>query len=148
MRLTLVLLSALVLTACGGNGAPPVPAADEGPMRYFVTVTAEHPQARGMAMVLSRQLVARGAEVRVLLCGPGGELGLRDAEGPTLQPADASPGQMLRALMADGARVEVCAIFLPNTQWSEADLADGVSVARPGDIAEHMLQRDVRFLNF
>ena len=148
MRPTLVLLSAMALTACSGDGAPPAPRADEGPARYFVTVTAEAPQARGMAMVLSRQLVARSAEVRVLLCGPGGELGLRDAEGPTLQPAGASPEQMLRALIADGAQVEVCAIFLPNTRWSEADLVDGVTVARPADIAEHMLEPGVRFLTF
>ena len=148
MRLTLLLMTALALTACGDDGTPPAPDADEGPVRYFVTVTAEDPQARGMAMVLSRQLVARGAEVRMLLCGPGGELGLRDAEGPALQPPGASPEQMLRALIGDGARVEVCAIFLPNTPWSEADLVDGVTVARPVDIAEHMLEPGVRFLTF
>lgn len=50
--------------------------ADPAKPGLFVFVTSENAEVHGMAMVLSIQSVQYGAEVRVLLCGPGGDLAL------------------------------------------------------------------------
>lgn len=39
---------------------------------------------------------------------------------------------------AEGASVDVCAIYLPNSEYSNADLREGVGVAAPGPIAQMM----------
>ncbi len=113
----------------------------------FVTVTSADSQTRGMALVLANQMAEQGAEVRVLLCGPGAELALHDYQPPRLKPRDVTPRQLLHNLMGGGATVEVCAIFLPNTGYEEGDLAEGIGVARPDDVAEWMLQPNVRWFS-
>jgi len=120
---------------------------DSDDQRVFVTVTSGEAQTRGMALVLANQMAGQGAEVRVLLCGPGGELALADHQPPKLKPRDVTPVQLLSGLIDQGATVEVCAIFLPNTGYEESDLADGIGVARPDDVAEWMLQPGVRWFS-
>lgn len=120
----------------------------ESPKRLFVTVTAADDMTRGMALVLANQVVDRGAEVRVLLCGPGAELALADHESPPLAPRGVTPQQMLVRLMEAGAVVEVCALFLPNTGHTTDCLLEGVGVGDPGDVADYMLEPHVHFLTF
>lgn len=116
--------------------------------QVFVTVTAEDNQTRGMAMVLSRQMHDQGAELRVLLCGPGGELAIEGIQATPLAPRGVTPQQLLRGLIADGVKVEVCAIFLPNTEWEPEDLIEGVGTAMPPDVAAYMLGEGVRYFTF
>jgi len=114
----------------------------------FVVVTQEDNMTQGMAMVLANQSLDQGAEVRVLLCGPGATLALSGHDGDPLQPREVSPGQLLNRLIAQGAQVDVCAIFLPNTEWTENDLRDGVGVAQPPEVAAYMLRPGVRYFTF
>ena len=51
-------------------------------------------------------------------------------------------------LMKSGAKVEVCALFLPNSDWKAADLIDGVGVAKPGEVAAYMMQTSVKVLSY
>ena len=55
---------------------------------------------------------------------------------------------MLSALMKAGAKVEVCALFLPNSDWKESDLIAGVTVAKPADVATYMMQPHVKAMTF
>jgi hypothetical protein len=116
-------------------------AADDA--RPLVTVvTAENPQTQLMAMVLSMQAVEQGHSLRILLCGPGGDLALRDApEGATAPqpPRDMSPQGLMQALMGRGAQVEVCAIYLPGLGADAGVLLEGVGVAQPPEMAGAML---------
>jgi len=86
--------------------------------------------------------------VRVLLCSEAGKLALKGHEAPTLKPRDISPKQMLESLMQQGARVEVCALFLPNLGKAQEDLVQGVSAAKPPVITELLLNKKVRLLTF
>lgn len=122
------------------------------PAEKLVTVvTSENPQTQLMAMVLTAQAVEQGAETRILLCGPGGDLALIDAPETATAPQpprDASPQGMLQMLMANGVTVEVCAIYLPG-MGAEADvLIEGVGVAQPAAMAGAMLETDARVWSF
>ncbi len=115
--------------------------------RLFVTVTGSATQDRAMPLVLANQAADQGLEVRVLLCGEGGKLAVADYEAETFAPRDVSAKDLLMRLMGEGAVVEVCAIFLPNTEFDEDDLIDGVGVAQPGDIADYMMGPRTRILS-
>ena len=119
--------------------------------RLVTVVTSAEPQTQLMAMVLTMQAVQQGADVHVLLCGPGGDLGLREApEAATAPqpPRDMSPQGLMRAIMAEGGRVEVCAIYLPGRGEGPEVLLDGVGVASPPDMAAAMLAAEARVWSF
>jgi intracellular sulfur oxidation DsrE/DsrF family protein len=101
-----------------------------------------------MAMVLGNQVAAKGASVRVLLCDAAARLAVEGESFPSFQPAGKTPQNLLQGLMQKGATVEVCAIFLPNTEYEQSDLLSGVGVAKPGPVADHMLKPDVRYFTF
>lgn len=119
-------------------------AADE----VFVVVTSGEAQTQMMAMVLATQMKAKGASVRILLCDAGGTLAVEDESFPTFKPADRTPQELLQGLMQEDTPVEVCAIFLPNTDYEQSDLLDGVGVAKPEPVAEYMMNPDVRYFTF
>ena len=56
--------------------------------------------------------------------------------------------QMLSGLLKAGATVEVCALFLPNADRAPTDLTDGVTVAKPPEVAAYMLKPGVRAFGF
>ena len=114
----------------------------------FVVVTAEDNQTRGMALVLARQMLDQGATLRVLLCGPGGELAIAGAQEAALAPRGITPQQLLRGLIADGVQVDVCALFLPNSPHGEDQLLEGIGVAMPPEVARYMLGDGVRYFTF
>lgn len=138
-------LPVLLLLAAMGWSPTPAVAQDTA---IFVVVTQEDNMTQGMAMVLANQSLDQGAEVRVLLCGAGATLALSGHDGELLQPREVSPGQLLNRLISQGAQVDVCAIFLPNTEWTEADLREGVGVAQPPEVAAYMLRPSVRYFTF
>lgn len=105
-------------------------------------------QTQGMAFVLATEAKRQGAEVQVLLCSEAGRLALREYDPPALKPRDVTPKQMLQGLMQQGVKVEVCALFLPNTGKAPEDLLDGIHPALPATIVEKLPQREVRLLTF
>lgn len=126
--------------------------ADEAAVPALVTVlTAEHPETQLMAMTLTLQAINQGSTARVLLCGPAGDMALRQPPASATQPqkpANVSPRQLLDKIIASGAPVEVCAIYLPNRSLDAAALADGIRAARPDAMAGHLLAPNTRILSF
>ena len=111
----------------------------------FFNVTSSDNQAQGMAMVLAGQMAEQKASVRMLLCGPAGQLALKSYEPAALKPKNVTPKQMMEGLIKGGATVEVCALFLPNAGKTPADLIDGVAVAKPPEVAAFMAKRSPSF---
>ncbi|MGH1451380.1 MAG: hypothetical protein ACRBBM_18400 [Pseudomonadaceae bacterium] len=105
-------------------------------------------QTQGMAMVLGNALSDQGADVHVLLCDQAADLALASYQGSPLKPKDLTPGQMLRRLMSQGASVKVCALYLPNSQYTQADLLEGVGVATPVEMAAQMRDPEFRIFSF
>ena len=114
----------------------------------FVNVSTADNQSQGKAMVLATQMLEQKAAVRILLCGPAGQLALKTYEPAALKPRNVTPKQMLSGLMKAGATVEVCALFLPNADRAPTDLTDGVTVAKPPEVAAYMLKPGVRAFGF
>ncbi|MFP4184043.1 MAG: DsrE family protein [Halorhodospira sp.] len=129
--------------ALGGAGA----AQAEEPDKLFVSVTSEDRQTQGFSLILATKAMEQGQEPRILLCGPGAEMALRDYEAEPLEPAGANPQQMLQNLIEEGVTVEVCAIFLPNTEHTEDALIEGVEPASAEDVAAYMADPEVRYFS-
>ena len=118
----------------------------------FVSIHSASPMAQGAGLVLAGQALEQNAPVRVLLCDAAGDIALANTDTakaqPTLKPRNVTPQQMLQGLIKAGAKVEVCALYLPNTGRQPADLLTGVTAAKPAEIAAHLLKPGVRTLAF
>lgn len=119
-----------------------------GDETLFVVLTSGDAETQMMAMVLATQSLNKDVPVRVLLCSEAGELALKDHESSVFAPADRSPKQLLQGLIDRDVTVEVCGIFLPNRDYTEEDLIEGVGSAAPPEVAEFMKQGGVRYFTF
>lgn len=114
----------------------------------FVNIHSGNAMAQGAGLVLVGQALEQKASVRVLLCDKAGDIALAGAELPKLKPRDLTTQQMLQGVIKAGAKVEVCALYLPNTGKQPADLIPGVAPAKPADIAAHLLKPGMNTLAF
>ncbi len=114
----------------------------------FVNIHSGNAMAQGAGLVLAGQALEQKAPVRVLLCDAAGDIALVGKEMPTLKPRNMTPQQMLQGVIKAGAKVEVCALYLPNTGKQASDLIDGVTPAKPAEVAAHLLKPGVNTLAF
>ena len=114
----------------------------------FLTINSGSAMTQGAGLVLASQAIEQKATVRVLLCDAGADIALTGKEMPTLKPKDVTAQQMLQGLIKAGAKVEVCALYLPNTGHQASDLIPGVTAGKPGDVAAYLLKPDVKTLAF
>jgi predicted peroxiredoxin len=114
----------------------------------FVSIHSGSTMAQGAGLVLAGQALEQKANVRVLLCDAAGDIAVIGQNMASLKPRNVTPQQMLQGLIKAGAKVEVCALYLPNTGRQATELLEGVSAAKPADIAAHLLKSGVRTLAF
>lgn len=113
-----------------------------------VTLTASDAQTQTMAMVLSMKTLAQKKAVNMVLCSEAGKLAIKNAKSPVLKPIDKSPKMMLKAIIKKGANVKLCPLYLPNANKKKSDLIEGVSVAKPDDVAKQLLNQDFQNLSY
>jgi len=151
---TIVLLVAALLPSRAGAAEPkpvaaPVPAITvETTKGLFVVITEAEPMTQMMALVLSTQTVVQGKSLHILLCGPGGDLAMKNSPQVMMMPMNQSPQMLLQDLIAKGVKVEVCPLYLPNKGKAATDLINGVSVAQPPVIAKQLREEGIRLLTF
>jgi predicted peroxiredoxin len=114
----------------------------------FVNIHSGNAMAQGAGLVLAGQALEQKASVRVLLCDAAGDMAVAGKQGPKLKPRDVTSQQMLQGVIKAGAKVEVCALYLPNTGLKASDLIEGVQPAKPADVAAHLLKPGVNTLAF
>ncbi|CAM3943793.1 DsrE family protein [Arcobacter cloacae] len=137
----LVLLSSLVLsTAAVAN--------ENSAKGLNVLVTVKEAQTQMMAMVLSTMALKQNKEVNVTLCSDAGDLAVKGMESPTLKPQDKSPKMLLEGLIKQGAKVQVCPLYLPNASKDESVLIEGVTVAKPAEVAAKLLDKDYQNISY
>ncbi len=133
------------LLATGAAMAEPVP-------NLVTVVTSAEPQTQLMAMVLTMQAAQQGAKAHIMLCGPAGDLALKDAPASATAgqpPKDMSPQGLMQMIREKtGATTEVCAIYLPGKALDASALLDGVGVADPAEMAQRLMAADTRVLSF
>lgn len=124
----------------------------EGPSKVVTVVTSADAQTQLMSMVLTMQAAQLGASAHILLCGPAGDMALRDAPDSATTgqpPRDMSPQGLMQMIRAKtGATVEVCAIYLPGRGEGPEVLLDGIGVANPAEMAAKLMDPDARVLSF
>lgn len=114
----------------------------------FVSINSGSAMTQAAGIVLAGQAIEQKANVRVLLCDAGGDIAVAGKETPALKPKNVTVQQMLQGLMKAGAKVEVCALYLPNTGRQPTDLLPGVTPAKPADVAAYLLKPEVKTLAF
>ncbi|WP_320042626.1 hypothetical protein [uncultured Desulfobacter sp.] len=144
MRKAIVLLSLVcllsVLPACGHDSG--------NSKKLHVVVTTDDPVTQAMAMVLADRSIKKGATVDILLCGDAGLLAIKDSEQVLLKPQNKSPQMMLKDLIKKDVNVELCPIYLSNSEKSVPNLIDGVSIAKPDQVAGKLLRDDTKILSY
>lgn len=141
-KLTLVLSLLLVLFV------PVTGFSSDKSDNLFVIVTTDDEMTQLMSMVLAVQSMKQGAAVNVLLCGEAGALAVAGSPEKVLKPLNKSPQMLLKNLIDKGSGVEICPLYLPNSDKTEADLLTGISVANPSQIAEKLLQKNTKILTY
>lgn len=115
-----------------------------------VMITSADTQTQMMGMVLSTMTLKEQKEVNMVLCSDAGNLALKDFEAGKIkmQGEEKTPKMLLQGLIKNGANVEVCPLFLPNAGKTEADLMEGVTVAKPPMVAKKLLDKDLQNLGY
>lgn len=120
--------------------------------KLVTIVTSPNAQTQLMAMVLTHQAAQQGADVHILLCGPAGDMALKNAPESAVtpqKPKGMSPqGLMSIILEKTPTTAEVCAIYLPNANLTADALIDGITAAKPDVMAARLLAVDTRVLSF
>ncbi len=120
----------------------------ENSKNLFIIVTTNDPVTQLMSMVLATQTMKKGATVDVLLCGEAGSLAINNSPEILLKPNDNSPQMLLKDLIQNGVKVELCPPYLPNKEKNISDLIDGVAVAKPPLVADKLLHEDTKILSY
>jgi predicted peroxiredoxin len=124
----------------------------DGPNRLITILTAPEPQTQLMAMVLTMNAVAAGAEAEILLCGPAGDIALKDAPASATAgqpPKDASPQGLMQMMMTkSNVKVQVCAIYLPAKGTDASVLVDGVTAAAPDAMGAAIVADNTTVMSF
>lgn len=115
-----------------------------------IMLTSEDTQTQMMGMVLGAMTLKKGKDVNMVLCSSAAKLALKDSKESKIkmQGEEKSPNMMLKALIKDGAKVEVCPLFLPNASKTEADLIENIKVAKPPVVADRLLNKDFQNLSY
>ncbi len=137
----LVLLSSLLLSTASI-------ASDNMAKGLNVVITSQDAQTQMMGMVLSMMTLKQNKEVNMTLCSNAGDLAVKGMESPILKPQDKSPKMMLQALIKQGAKVQVCPLYLPNASKDESVLLEGITVAKPDEVAKKLLDKDYQNLSY
>lgn len=130
------LLSTMVIASSAAAG-----------QKMLMLLSASAAEAQAFNLVLANQIQGSGNAVHLLLCGDAGDMALKAAPSATttpVTPQGMTVRSLLEGLIKRGAVVQVCAIYLPNRKLQFDALIDGVSAARPQDIATMMVDPAVK----
>jgi len=114
----------------------------------FVSINSGSVMTQGAGLAIATNALEQRANVRILLCDAGGDIALTGKDMPSLKPRNVTPQQILQGLLKNGAKVEVCALYLPNSGHKATDLISGVTPANPADVAAYLLKPEVQTLAF
>lgn len=123
-----------------------------GPTKKMLGIlTSSDSDTQAMAFALMNSAAQAGASVHLLLCSSAGDIALKDAPEAVkkpITPNGMSAQALMQALVAKGAKVDVCAIYLPNRKLKPDVLAEPVGVANPQAIAAEMMDSETRLAAF
>ncbi|MDP3410516.1 hypothetical protein [Bosea sp. (in: a-proteobacteria)] len=117
--------------------------------KMLMLLSASAAEAQAFNLVLANQIQASGHGVHMLLCGEAGDMALKavpEAATKVVTPQGLTVRTLLEGLLKKGGTVQVCAIYLPNRKLQADALMEGVSAARPQDIAAMIVDPAVKVI--
>ncbi|KPF64233.1 hypothetical protein IP69_18530 [Bosea sp. AAP35] len=117
--------------------------------KMLMLLSAPAAEAQAFNLVLANQVQASGHGIHMLLCGEAGDMALKtapEAATKTVTPQGMTVRTLLEGLLNKGGTVQVCAIYLPNRKLQADALMEGVSAARPQDIATMMVDPAIKVI--
>lgn len=154
IKTTLTLAAAATAISLSGAALADGHDHDHDDDQALVILTSDSLETQGMAMILSNAMQQQGTQLQILLCDAAGDLAIEGHDAgefntpPGHDMETLSPSALLGMLMGNGASADVCAIYLPNSEYGEDDLREGVGVAAPGPMAEMMRDPKVPVYSF
>ena len=142
MKKSLLILSSIVMLSTASI------ANENSAKGLNVIITSGDAQTQMMGMALSMATLKQNKEVNMTLCSKAGDLAVKGMESPVLKPMDKSPKMILQALIKQGAKVDLCPIYLPNAENAKAELLEGITIATPADGAAKLLNKDYQNLSY
>jgi predicted peroxiredoxin len=115
--------------------------------RFLSLLTAENNEAQALTFILANQLQSTGNQVEIVLCGPAGDVALATPPQGALAPVTPqglSVRMLAERFIAQGGKLNVCAIYLPNRKLSPEALMNGVAPTQPKDVAATMADPAVK----
>lgn len=117
-----------------------------------VLMTSPDAQTQMMGMVLGGSVLNdQKKALNITLCGPAGNLALKDFTAVDVKKPDgtmANPKMALQGLIKAGAVVTVCPLFLPNAGKDASALIEGISVAKPPMVAKGLTDAEFNNISF
>ena len=117
-----------------------------------VLMTSGDAQTQMMGMVLGGSVLNEQKKVlNITLCGPAGNLALKDFTALDVKKPDgtvANPKSALQGLIKAGAVVTLCPLFLPNANKDASALVEGITVAKPPLVAKGLTDGDFSNISF
>lgn len=146
-KITKKVLFACLLATSSLTAMAQAPATANKTEKALFIVTSDSVQTQGMSMVLANAMQEQGVKVNVLLCDKAGDLALKTTTSASLKPMNVTPEALMMKLMKGGAQVKVCALYLPNKGAADTDLRDGITVAKPPEMAAMMGQQETKVIS-
>lgn len=129
-----------------------VTTAEKTPSKLITILTTPEPQTQLMAMVLTKNAIEAGAVAEILLCGPAGDIALKDAPSSATSgqpPKGASPQGLMKVMMAQQSlKVQICALYLPGKGSDLSILINGVTVAEPNAMGAAIIAGNTTVMSF
>ena len=117
-----------------------------------VLMTSADAQTQMMGMVLGGSVLNdQKKALNITLCGPAGNLALKDFTAETVKKpvgTATNPKAALQGLIKAGANVTVCPLFLPNSGKDASALVEGISVAKPPMVAASLTNAEFSNISF
>lgn len=136
----------LLTMALGLSGAYSAHAAGQKVLSLLSSGDAE---SQAFSLILANEVKAAGNTLDLVLCGPAGDIALKAAPAQATKPVTPngmSVKALLERLIGQGARVELCAIHLPNRALQPDALIAGVLVGKPADVAARLADPSIRVI--
>ncbi len=144
MRLSKKVLGGLILTLLLGVVAQ----ASEGYKNLFVTITTDNLKQSGMGVAIATAFQKAGVNTTVLIGANASSLVLKKGNQESFGPTGVSVRDMLVGLTKQGGKVMLCGMCAKFSEITKNDVAYGVKIVTPNDVAGALLAPSTQSLSF
>ena len=122
--------------------------ASEGYKNLFVTITTDNLKQSGMGVAIASAFQNAGVNTTVLVGANASRLVLKKGKQELFGPTGVSVRDMLVGLTKKGGTVMLCGMCAKFSEITKNDVAYGVKIVTPNDVAGALLAPSTQTLSF